>query len=124
LVDKKQDRIFQGGITVLNTSLSVSSCVRSILPDVLVKYLWQLALSDEFRTCENQTFMLEPRELGGRDVQDIFHSYELSSFGEWRSVFGITPVKCKLRILNSEDGYQMLVEERDVCSVDVNDKRS
>lgn len=86
-------------MTTPNTS--VSSNVRVLLSEALINYLWKLALSDENRQNTGQTFILEPAKLGGREVQDIFHS------DDCRRVFGVEPVRCKLRILNSNGGYQM-----------------
>jgi len=87
-----------------STDISVSPKVGALLPDALIEYLWQLAPADGCRA-ESRTFILEPAELGGRGVQDIFHA------GDRRRVFGIEPVTCMLRILHAGGRCQMVLAE-------------
>lgn len=85
------------------TNILVSPDVKVLLPDVLIDYLWKLALSDQYLEYAVQTFTLSPGELSGQSTQDIFHLDTL------RRVFGVEPVSCKLRVVNSEDQYQMIL---------------
>ena len=88
---------------MIETNTVVSPEVNAILPDVLIEYLWGLALADEYRKCVIQTFTLAQGELGGRGIQNIFH------LDETRRVFGIDPVSCELYVINSDKNYQMIL---------------
>lgn len=85
------------------TVMLVEPGVLATLPGVMIDYLWKLALSDPYRACEEQEFVLEPAELGGRGIQAIFH------LDESRRVFGVEPVSCKLRIRSIGDCYHMML---------------
>ena len=71
-------------------NLLVSAEVRALLPDALIRYLYDLASSGGHCDCDEQTFALSPDELGGRSIQSIVYG------GERRRVFGFTPVRCYL----------------------------
>ncbi len=90
-------------------NLSVSPEVKALLPDALINYIWQLTLSDECQASENQTFTLEPKELGGRGVQDILHSCKRENFQQLRRVFGVEPVRCNLKVIKTQGSYEMLL---------------
>lgn len=90
---------------------TVSSGVKRILPKALIDYLWKLAVCENRQAYESQSFILEPRKLGGRNVQDIFHICDFDRSKEYRRVFGIEPVDCKLQVLNLQGNYQMLLSE-------------
>ena len=96
----------------MSTNLLVSPDVQTRLPDVLIDYLWQLALSGECRANKDQAFTLKPGKLGGRDVQDIAHSDQTDNSQKWHRVFGIEPIRCNLSILNLQGSYQMLLNEK------------
>ena len=89
----------------MTTTISVSPEVIARLPDMLVAYLWQLALDDKYRGYPVQTFMLEPVSLSGREIQGISH------LDEERRVFGLAPVTCRLCVLNSGNRYRMTLAE-------------
>ena len=90
---------------MLMNEVSVSPEVRAKLPDMLVEYLWRLALDAKYRECPVQTFVLEPVTLSGQEIQNISH------LDEERRVFGLAPVTCKLCVLSSGNGYRMMLGE-------------
>lgn len=90
-------------------TLSVSSEIKKRLPEVLIEYLWKLALNDRYLGYVCQCFNLKPAELGGRDILDIDHICNLDQLAETRRVFGMEPVGCRVQVLNSPDGYEMLL---------------
>ena len=89
--------------------LTVTSDVQTLLPGVLIDYIWNLALGEKCRYCNNQFFTLKQGELSGGNVQDIHHIYDLPRYAERRRVFGLDPVNCKLRIKASGGNYQMML---------------
>ena len=82
---------------------SVSSGVSALLPDVLIEYLWKLALSGENWKCLDQTFLLNHCEMGGRHAQEICRLYET------QRIFGVEPVHCKLHVLSSKNSRKMIL---------------
>ncbi len=90
-----------------NGTLSVSPDIKAILPDVLIEYLWKLALSESWREYEEQLFILKTGELSGRNIQDIYHVCNYGDSMDTHRVYGVEPVNCKLQVLNSQNGYQM-----------------
>ena len=91
-----------------NDTLSVSPNIKAILPDVLIEYLWKLVLSENWKECEEQLFILKAGELSGRNIQDIYHVCNYGSPSiDTRRVYGVEPVNCKLQILNFQNVYQM-----------------
>lgn len=88
---------------------TVSSGVKKILPEALIDYLCKLAAREDLQAYKSQSFILEPRKLGGRNVLDIFHLCDFDRSKECRRVFGIEPVDCKLQVLNFQGNYQMLL---------------
>lgn len=94
-------------IIVDNFNLSVSPGIKFMLPDVLIEYLWKLALGDSWQTYESQLFILEPGELSGRKIQDIYHICNCNNSIDTRRVYGVEPVNCKLQVSNSKGNYQM-----------------
>jgi len=82
---------------------TMSAEVKALLPDVLIDYLCNLALSEEYNTRPVQTFALDPAELGGRLIQHVLHG------GTLRRVFGFDPISCTLCVLHNTNHYQMVV---------------
>jgi hypothetical protein len=87
--------------------LSVASNIKVILPDILVDYLWKLALENNWQNCEKQSFILEIGKLSGQSIQNIYHVSDGDNSMDKRQVYGIEPVSCKLQVLNSQGSYQM-----------------
>ena len=90
-----------------NDNLSVSADIETILPDVLIEYLWKLALCNNWQDYEQQIFILESGELSGRKTQDIYHVGDYGNSPDTRRVYGVEPVNCKLQVINSPNGYRM-----------------
>ena len=88
-------------------NLSVSHETAIQLPAIIVNYLWELALSEDYQMYEKQTFLLEAVELGGRSLQDIYHFGDQGNAVDKRRVFGFEPVTCDLQIINDHGRYQM-----------------
>lgn len=83
------------------TNRVVSPDVSALLPNVMIDYIWTLALPNESCAYGNQIFTLEPVQLGWQNIQEI-HCLDIR-----RRVFGVEPIQCKIRVLKSEDSYQM-----------------
>lgn len=81
--------------------LLVSPDVNALIPDVMIDYLWKLALSEEYQEYEEQTFLLKPAELGREMIQVISHE------NDCRRVFGVEPVECELCVFHEMNCYQM-----------------
>lgn len=90
-----------------NDSLFVSPEIKAALSDILVDYLWQLALCDGWKSYEKQSFVLEIGELSGRGIQEIYHAADGGNSMDKRRVYGVEPVNCNLQIVNSRGNYQM-----------------
>ncbi|MFT4004712.1 MAG: hypothetical protein QM683_03305 [Lacrimispora sp.] len=90
-----------------NDNLSVSTGIRAILPDIMVNYLWELALCGDWQKYEKQSFVLEAGELSGRGIQDIYHVCDGTNSMDKRRVYGVEPVNCRLQVVNSQGSYQM-----------------
>ena len=90
-----------------NDNLLVSPDIETILPEVLIEYLWKLVLCENWQNYERQIFILETGELSGRKIQNIYHIGDYDNSTDTRRVYGVEPVNCKLQVLNSPDGYQM-----------------
>lgn len=89
-------------------SLSVSPDIRAILPDIMIDYLWELALNSNWRRYESQTFELEAGELSGHVIQkNVYHTGYGSNPMDKRRVYGVDPVNCILQVVNSHGNYQM-----------------
>lgn len=88
-------------------NLSVSTDIRAILPDIMVNYLWQLALCGDWQKYEKQSFVLEAGELSGWSIQDIYHVCDSGNSMDKRRVYGVDPINCKLQVVNSQGIYQM-----------------
>lgn len=86
---------------------SVSTGIRAILPDIMVNYLWEIALWGDWRNEEKQSFVLEAGKLSGRDIQDIYHVCIGGNSMDKRRVYGVDPVNCKLQVVNYQGSYQM-----------------
>jgi len=84
-------------------NLWVSPDVKSVLPDILIDYLYRLALSCGNSRYKLQTFELDPGRLGGQSIQNILH------MDKPHRIFGVTPVSCKLCVLNSAGRYEMIL---------------
>lgn len=90
-----------------NNNLSVSLDIRAILPDIMVNYLWELALGSDWQRYEKQSFVLEAGELSGRGIQDIYHVGDSGNSIDKRRVYGVEPINCKLQVVNFQGNYQM-----------------
>jgi hypothetical protein len=88
-------------------NLLASSEIKAILPDVLIEYLWKLVLNEKWYAYEKQSFVLKTGELGGRDIQDIYHTCSNSNSTDTHRVYGAKPVDCVLQVLHSQGDYQM-----------------
>jgi len=88
-------------------NLSVSADVKAIISRVLIKYLWELALYEDWRNDEKQSFVLEAGKLGGRDIQDIHHFHDNGNLIASHRIYGVEPVNCEIEIVDSRTIYQM-----------------
>ena len=86
---------------------SVAPDVTASLPNVLIDYLWQLALCENWKDYEQQLFILQIGELSGRGIQDIYHSCSCGNPLESHRVYGVAPVNCTLQVLYSDGRYEM-----------------
>ena len=87
--------------------LSVSPDVRATLPETLIEYIWELALSDDWKYCDRQSMILKAVALNGRNIQDIYHVCDYDNVTDKRRVYGVKPITCKIEIFNSHGRYQM-----------------
>lgn len=87
--------------------LSVSPDVRGTLPETLIEYIWELALSDDWKYYDRQSMILKAVDLNGRKIQDIYHVCDYDNATEKRRVYGVEPISCKLQILNLNGRYEM-----------------
>ena len=87
--------------------LSVTADIKAIVPDVLIEYLWKLALNDSSPANEEQLFILETGELNGRKVQDIYHAVDYGDSIDMRRIYGVEPINCNIQICVSNNGFQM-----------------
>lgn len=94
-------------LTCDNDNLLVSDEIKTILPDVLIGYLWKLVLCQEWRNYEEQLFILEVGELSGRGIQKIYHVGYNGNSMDIRRVYGVEPVACKLQVFNYCSTYKM-----------------
>jgi len=81
--------------------------IKAIMPDVLIKYLIELILSESWQKCSKQLLILETEELNGHDIQNIYHIGVEANLRDTRKIFGVKPINCMLEILNSHGNYQM-----------------
>lgn len=86
---------------------SVAPDVKTFLPNVLIDYLWQLALCENWKFYEQQLFILQIGELSGCGIQDIYHSRSCGNPMEGHRVYGVAPVNCTLQVLYSDGRYEM-----------------
>ena len=98
------------------------SCINSV-PGVLIDYLWELIAEND---TYSQVFVLKPRRLGDREVQDIA-VFTVNDSSE-RTVFGCEPVDATLEIRKRGDDVVMSLasdkmgalmryrKERDACT--------
>ena len=87
--------------------LSVSPEIKSILPDVLVEYLWQMALGGNWQQHDQQLFVLESVELCGRKIQDIRHFCDDDIATDKRRIYGVEPICCRLQVQLSPEVCRM-----------------
>lgn len=85
----------------------VAPDVKAALPNVLIDYLWQLALCENWENYEHQLFILQIGELSGRGIQDIYHSCNCGNPMEGHRVYGVAPVNCTLQVLHCGSRYEM-----------------
>lgn len=90
---------------------TVAPGVSKLLPDVLIEYLWKLVFFEEQCAGESQLLTLRARKLGGGDVQDIYCERNEGASRDCRRVFGVEPVNCRLQVLHTQGGAQMLLCE-------------
>jgi hypothetical protein len=85
----------------MDMKFTEESCINSV-PGVLIDYLWELIAEDD---AYSQVFVLKPRCLGDREVQDITVFTDNGSFE--RTVFGCEPVDATLKIGKQGDDVVM-----------------
>ncbi len=85
----------------------VAPDVRAALPGVLIDYLWQLALCENWKNYEHQLFILQIGELSGRGIQEIYHSCICGNPMEGHRVYGVAPVNCTLQVTYLNGRYDM-----------------
>gem|GEM_PF-2379768 len=90
-------------------NLSVAADVKAIIPDVIIKYIWEFALDIDWRNDKRQSFVLETGTLGGRNIQEIYHFNDNGDLIDNRRVYvyGVEPVNCEIEIIDSESFYYM-----------------
>ncbi len=93
--------------TTSKALLSVSPDVRAFLPETLIEYIWELALSGDWKYYDRQSMILKAVDLSGRKIQDIYHVSDYDNAAEKRRVYGVEPITGKVEILNSHGRYQM-----------------
>ena len=87
--------------------LSVASDIKNVLSNVLIDYLWQLVLCEDWKNYEQQLFILQVEELSGRGVQDIYHVLDCGNPMEGYRVYGAEPVNCTIQVTQSNGFYDM-----------------
>lgn len=92
-------------------TLSVSSVVKSILPDALIEYLWKIVLGGDWGVGESRWLTVKANKLSGRDVLDILFEDGGGREREYRRVFGVDPLNCKLQVQHTPDSYEMLLAD-------------
>ena len=90
-----------------NCNISVSTDIKTVVPDIMVKYLCELALCANLQNNESRLFVLKAGELSGRSIQNIYHFCGNGCLLDRRRVYGTVPVNCNLQITNSQDTYQI-----------------
>ena len=87
----------------MNIETWVSPEVKSVLPDVLIEYLYSLICVEKTKPEEMYLFELTPRDINGNIAQNILHRNAL------RLVFGFIPVEVKISIRKVANLYQMQI---------------
>lgn len=85
----------------------VSPGVKTMVPTVLIEYLWDLAAAKDRHNGQIQWFTLQTGLLGGRKLQHIHHLAQKNGAVETHRVFGTEPVDCMLQVLSIQGGYEM-----------------
>lgn len=90
-----------------NSRLSVSPDIKALLPEVLIAYLWKLALCEDWQGNEKILLTLKAEELSGRNIQAIYCTCDNGISIDKRRVYGVPPINCSLQIFYSYGSYQM-----------------
>lgn len=86
-------------------------CVK-LLPEVLIDYIWGLAIK---KKSEKQIFILESKELGIGKIQEIYHHFDNNT--SKHQVFGFSPVKAVVEVeVVDKTCFMILKEESVLCS--------
>jgi hypothetical protein len=88
---------------MMTANIAVSPGVKATLPDVLIDWLCNLAISEEDRKNPVQTFVLTLEKLGDYSVQNIRYADKL------RRLFGFPPVTFNLQVRHCNNQYQMVM---------------
>ena len=88
------------------SNLSVSRQVNDMMPNVLIDYLFGLVKKDQEISGCRHIFRLGKGQLGGEEIQDIFHTGENKAIATHR-VFGFKPVVAYIIVIWDETGYYM-----------------
>ena len=95
-----------------NPFISVSLKVKKLFPKVLIDYLCQLLRTDLQISGSWHTFRLCKNQLGGNELQDIFHTGE-NKLSLKHRIFGCKPVDAEIIVKCDGTGYHMsLINER------------
>lgn len=89
-----------------NPFISVSLKVKKLFPKVLIDYLCQLLRTDLEISGSRHTFRLCKNQLGGNELQDIFHTGE-NKISLKHRIFGFTPVVAEIIVKYDGAGYRM-----------------
>ena len=87
----------------MNIETWVSPEVKSILPDVLIEYLYSLICFEKTNLGETHLFELTPRDINGNIAQNILHRNAL------HLVFGFMPVEAKIMVRKTAHLFQMQI---------------
>lgn len=80
---------------------------QTLLPQVMVDYLWKLAAEN---APETQTFVLSGKDTGVGPLQEILH--RRPGHSEWFQVFGYEPVDAAIEVRFTDLGAIMSVSQQ------------
>ncbi len=87
-------------------SFSVTPQATDVLPMVLIDYLFGLVKADQNISGCRHVFRLVKDQLGGENIQNIFHIGENDAIAIHR-VFGYKPVVAEIVVICDETSYYM-----------------
>ncbi|BAL00850.1 hypothetical protein OBV_36510 [Oscillibacter valericigenes Sjm18-20] len=94
------------------SNLSVSRQVNDMMPKVLIDYLFSLIKIDQEISGRRHIFRLGKDQLGGEEIQDIFHTGENKAIAIHR-VFGYKPVVADIIVICDGADYHMSLSTTD-----------